>query len=63
MKVVLSLSLIILIVESIQRKLLEYKDRIDRLPYLRTNESLRLGKPVNDEYLGFYGNFKKLQVD
>lgn len=43
--------------------MLEHKDRFDKLATMKTNESLRPGKPVNDEVLGFYGNFKKLQVD
>lgn len=59
----LAISIINFFLELAQKKLLEHKDRFDKLVTLRTNESLRPGKPVNDEFLGFYGNFKKLQVD
>lgn len=55
--------LINLFSELTEQKLLEHKDRFNSLVKLRTDESLRPGKAVNDELLGFYGNFKKLQVD
>lgn len=41
----------------------EYSKRYEQLEKFRTNELLRPGKPVNDDFFGFYGNFKKLQVD
>lgn len=49
--------------ELTQKHMEAHKERLERLGKLRTNESLRPGKPINDEFFGFYGNFKKLQVD
>lgn len=44
-------------------KLAEYKDRFDKLSNMKTNEALRPGKPINDDVLGFQGNFKQLAFD
>ncbi|XP_030756396.1 alpha-tocopherol transfer protein-like [Sitophilus oryzae] len=41
----------------------QYKDLFDKLGAMRVNESLRPTRLVNDEVLGYYGNFKKLDVD
>lgn len=44
-------------------KFVEYKERFDKLSDLKTNEALRPGKPINDDVLGFQGNFKQLSFD
>ncbi|KAJ3619002.1 hypothetical protein MTP99_005792 [Tenebrio molitor] len=44
-------------------KLEEFQDRFDQLDQMRVDESLRPEKLVNNDILGFYGNFKKLDVD
>ncbi|RZB40419.1 CRAL TRIO domain containing protein, partial [Asbolus verrucosus] len=49
--------------ELMKAKLVEYKNRFDQLDRIRVDESLRPEKLENDEILGFYGNFKKLNVD
>ncbi|KAJ3654093.1 hypothetical protein Zmor_013310 [Zophobas morio] len=43
----------------------EYQDRFDLLDKLRVNESLRPARLAdgNDEFLGYHGNFKKLEID
>lgn len=41
----------------------EMKERFDVLVSMKSNEELRPGKPVNDEFFGFYGNFKNIDVD
>ncbi|KAH0815866.1 hypothetical protein MTP99_017921 [Tenebrio molitor] len=46
-----------------QVKLKEFEDRFDQLDQMRVDESLRPEKLVNNDILGFYGNFKKLDVD
>jgi hypothetical protein len=46
-----------------KRKVVQYQERFDRLDTLRVNENLRPAEFNNDEILGFYGNFKKLDVD
>ncbi|CAG9759871.1 unnamed protein product [Ceutorhynchus assimilis] len=45
------------------QKLKENKDLFDQLGTMRVDESKRPTKLVNDDVLGFYGNFKKLDVD
>ena len=45
------------------KKLSEYQNRFDELDKLRVNESLRPEKLDNDEILGFYGSFKKINLD
>jgi hypothetical protein len=49
--------------EMMREKLLEYQKRFDELDKLRVDERLRPAKLNNDEILGFYGNFKKIDVD
>ncbi|KAJ3624276.1 hypothetical protein MTP99_017914 [Tenebrio molitor] len=49
--------------EMTKRKVVQYQERFDRLDTLRVNENLRPEEFNNDEILGFYGNFKKLDVD
>nr|XP_023013368.1 alpha-tocopherol transfer protein-like [Leptinotarsa decemlineata] len=49
--------------EQWKKKFGEYKDVFDVLATLRVDEKLRPTPLVNDEVLGFYGNFKKLDVD
>ncbi|KAG5886262.1 hypothetical protein JTB14_020825 [Gonioctena quinquepunctata] len=43
-----------------KRKFADYKDRFNTLDKLRVNEALRPIPLVNDEILGYYGNFKKV---
>lgn len=45
------------------KKMEEHKPLFDRLISLKVDESKRPTKLVNDEVLGFYGNFKKLDID
>jgi hypothetical protein len=45
------------------RKFAQYQERFDELDSLRVDETVRPQKLNNDELLGFYGNFKKLEVD
>ena len=45
------------------KKLAEYQDRFDQLDGLRVDENLRPEKLNNDEILGYYGNFKKINFD
>lgn len=44
-------------------KLIEYYPRFDQLATMRVKEELRPNPLNNDEILGYYGNFKKLDVD
>ncbi|XP_074030265.1 retinol-binding protein pinta-like [Leptinotarsa decemlineata] len=46
-----------------KKKFTEYKERFDILEKLRVNEGLRPTPLVNDDILGYYGNFKKVAVD
>ncbi|KAG5883899.1 hypothetical protein JTB14_037183 [Gonioctena quinquepunctata] len=46
-----------------RKKFAEYEDRFNVLDTLRVDEKLRPTPLVNDEVLGFHGNFKKLNVD
>ncbi|XP_074030256.1 retinol-binding protein pinta [Leptinotarsa decemlineata] len=46
-----------------KRKFQDYKGRFDILEKLRVDESLRPTPLVNDDVLGYYGNFKKVNVD
>ncbi|KAJ3644876.1 hypothetical protein Zmor_022577 [Zophobas morio] len=45
------------------KKLGEYQTRFDQLDELRVDESLRPEKLNNDEILGYYGSFKKINID
>ncbi|KAG5894744.1 hypothetical protein JTB14_006163 [Gonioctena quinquepunctata] len=45
------------------RKYEEYKDFFDQRENWRVNEDLRPSNYSNDDILGYYGNFKKLDVD
>ncbi|XP_028140956.2 retinaldehyde-binding protein 1-like isoform X3 [Diabrotica virgifera virgifera] len=46
-----------------KKKMFEYKDRFDKLETMQVNEKLRPEKLENDEILGYYGNFKKIDTD
>ncbi|XP_023025312.1 alpha-tocopherol transfer protein [Leptinotarsa decemlineata] len=46
-----------------KKKFTQYKDRFDVLEKLRVNEKLRPNPLINDEILGFHGNFKKINLD
>lgn len=46
-----------------QKSFEDYKDLYDNIDKLKSNEKLRPGKPINDEFLGFQGNFKQLSFD
>ncbi|XP_028140957.2 alpha-tocopherol transfer protein-like isoform X1 [Diabrotica virgifera virgifera] len=46
-----------------KKKMFEYKDRFDKLEKMQVNEVLRPEKLENDEILGYYGNFKKIDTD
>ncbi|KAG5883902.1 hypothetical protein JTB14_037186 [Gonioctena quinquepunctata] len=46
-----------------KEKLAKYGDRFDALLKMKTNEKLRPTPLINDEVLGFHGNFKKLEMD
>lgn len=41
----------------------EHKALFDELDNLQINEDLRPERLINDDILGYYGNFKKLDVD
>lgn len=45
------------------QKLCEFQERFNKLDVLKVNEALRPEKLNNDNVLGFYGNFKSLNVD
>ncbi|XP_063917948.1 uncharacterized protein LOC135133466 isoform X1 [Zophobas morio] len=51
--------------ELCELKLQEYQDRFDLLDKLRVNESLRpaILENEDDEFLGYHGNFRKLNID
>ncbi|XP_056634287.1 alpha-tocopherol transfer protein-like [Diorhabda sublineata] len=44
-------------------KFREYSDRFDKIKTMKVNESLRSQPLENSETLGYYGHFKKLDVD
>ncbi|CAG9820572.1 unnamed protein product [Phaedon cochleariae] len=46
-----------------RKKLSDYRERFDALTTLRVDETKRPTPVINDEILGFHGNFKKLCVD
>jgi hypothetical protein len=41
----------------------EYQNRFDLLDKLKVNEDLRPKQLKNDDMLGFYGSFRKLDID
>lgn len=41
----------------------KYQDRFDALDKLQVDEKLRPKTLENNEILGFYGSFKKLNID
>lgn len=47
----------------LQQTYLDYKEKFLKLENLGVDESLRPAKLKNDELLGYYGNFKKINVD
>lgn len=47
----------------LKAKLAEHQDRFDKLDAMRVDERLRPEKLSNDDILGYYGSFKKLDVD
>jgi hypothetical protein len=47
----------------IMLKFEDYQERFDQLDKMRVDENLRPEQLNNDEILGFYGNFRKLNVD
>ncbi|CAH2000179.1 unnamed protein product [Acanthoscelides obtectus] len=49
--------------ESWMKAFEKYSDRFDTIAKLKVNEQLRPEPLVNDDILGVYGNFKKLNVD
>lgn len=49
--------------EYVYNKYEENKDRYELLRKLKVDESLRPEPLVNDDILGYYGNFKKISVD
>lgn len=46
-----------------KEELADNQQRVDELELLITDESKRPVPLVNDEVLGYYGNFKKLNLD
>lgn len=46
-----------------KKKFEEYREFFDNIDKLKSNEKLRPGKAINDEFFGFQGNFKQLSVD
>ncbi|XP_023011520.2 retinol-binding protein pinta isoform X1 [Leptinotarsa decemlineata] len=46
-----------------KKKLEQYSTRFNNLSKMKTNEILRPSPLVNDEVLGFHGNFRKLEMD
>ncbi|XP_068901094.1 alpha-tocopherol transfer protein-like [Tenebrio molitor] len=47
----------------LKMKMMEHKEYFDRLDTLKVNEDLRPEKLINDDFLGFYGTFKHLDID
>lgn len=43
--------------------MLDYKSYFDHLDTLRVDENLRPENLIDDDFLGVYGNFKKLDID
>lgn len=43
--------------------MVEYYQRYEDLAKMRVDEKLRPIPLKNDEFLGYYGNFKKINVD
>lgn len=53
----------IVILDVWNAKIQENSDWFDSLRNNPVDENLRPGKPLNDDFLGYHGNFKKLNVD
>ncbi|KAJ3645387.1 hypothetical protein Zmor_023050 [Zophobas morio] len=49
--------------EMIKEKFLEYQHHFDEIASFVIDEKLVPKKLINDDFLGFYGNFKKLEID
>ncbi|XP_044260260.1 clavesin-2-like [Tribolium madens] len=49
--------------EIVKEKIWNYKSYFDHLDSLRVDENLRPENFHDDDFLGFYGNFKKLDID
>ena len=51
------------VVDALEEKYRKNQDLFDRIDEIKVDESLRPCKLEDNELLGYYGNFKKLEVD